>query len=127
MSQRTKILLQLLVVVILCGVAAWALVTSGALRPRTGSRALVIRVEAGGGFASVTLDAGSKRLMSSETITTPWEKRLTVDSGTEVYLTTANPVQNGNIQCEIRVDNSVWKQDKAKADEDGVACAGIVP
>ncbi|HEX2998120.1 MAG TPA: hypothetical protein VHP14_25065 [Anaerolineales bacterium] len=84
-------------------------------------------MEASGGFAIITLDAGNTVISKPTTVTVPWSKTLAITSGTEVYLTASNPTQTGNLTCTISLDKTVWKTQKTTAPKDGVACAGIIP
>jgi len=127
MRERTKILLQILVLVVICGGALAVLFLSGVMAPPSGKRTLTFRVEAMGGYANITLDAGAEKISQTTTVTTPWQKTLQVERGVEVYLTASNPSQTGQLSCAILLDRQLWKQDKTEAPKDGVACAGIVP
>jgi hypothetical protein len=44
-----------------------------------------------------------------------------------IILTASNPSQTGSIQCELLLDGKAWKKESAKAPNDKVSCAGIVP
>jgi hypothetical protein len=95
--------------------------------PRVTSRNLFFEVESSGGFANITLQAGSERIKKATTVTTPWRRTIKVSSGEEVYLTASNPTQSGKIRCRISYDGQAWKDESIEAPKDGVACAGIVP
>jgi hypothetical protein len=84
-------------------------------------------VEASGGFANITLQAGEDPISKPTTVTTPWTKTMQIPTGTEVYLTASNPTQTGSLTCTIILDREDWKTDTTAAPKDGVACAGIVP
>lgn len=127
MRERTKILLQILVLVVICGGVVAILLLSGVMTPPSTKRTLTFRVEAMGGYANITLDAGAEKISKTTTVTTPWQKTLQVERGVEVYLTASNPSQTGQLSCTIWLDRQLWKQDKTEAPKDGVACAGIVP
>jgi hypothetical protein len=99
----------------------------GLTRSPQGSRRVQFRVEASGGFANITLQAGEDSISKPTTVTTPWTKTMQISSGTEVYLTASNPTQTGEITCSISLDRTDWKTDTTTAPKDGVACAGIVP
>ncbi|GAP07885.1 MAG TPA: hypothetical protein DEQ80_00425 [Anaerolinea thermolimosa] len=127
MRERIKILLQILVLVVICGGVVAVLLLSGVMAPPSEKRTLTFRVEAMGGYANITLDAGTEKISQTTTVTTPWQKTLQVERGVEVYLTASNPSQTGQLSCTILLDRQLWKQDKTEAPKDGVACAGIVP
>jgi hypothetical protein len=127
LSERWKIILQLVFVLALCAVIAALLLSMGLMRSPAGSHRVQFRVEASGGFANVTLQAGEESISEPTTMTTPWTKTLQISSGTEVYLTASNPTQTGTLTCMIILDRNDWKTDTTTAPKDGVACAGIVP
>jgi hypothetical protein len=126
-SDRSKLVAQVFFVVLLCagvGVLLYSMVKS---RPSTGVQRVEFRVEASGGYAIITLDAGDTSIPKPTTVSVPWTKSLRIISGTEVYLTASNPTQTGKITCTITLDKKPWKSDTTTAPKDGVACAGIVP
>jgi hypothetical protein len=127
LSERWKIILQLVFVLALCAVIAALLLSMGLMRSPAGSHRVQFRVEASGGFANVTLQAGEDSISEPTTMTTPWTKTLQISSGTGVYLTASNPTQTGTLTCMIILDRNDWKTDTTTAPKDGVACAGIVP
>lgn len=127
LSDRWKIILQLVFVLALCAMIAALLLSMGLMRSPAGSHRVQFRVEASGGFANITLQAGEESISEPTTMTTPWTKTLQVSSGTEVYLTASNPTQTGTLTCTIILDREDWKTETTTAPKDGVACAGIVP
>jgi hypothetical protein len=127
LSDRWKIVLQMVFVVVLCVAAIAILMSMGLTRSREGIHRVQFQVEASGGFANITLQAGEDSISKPVTVTTPWSKTLQLASGTEVYLTASNPTQTGKITCNISLDRTDWKTDTTMAPKDGVACAGIVP
>ena len=127
LSDRWKIVLQMVFVVVLCVAAIAILMSMGLTRSREGIHRVQFQVEASGGFANITLQAGEDSISKPVTVTTPWSKTLQLASGTEVYLTASNPTQTGKITCKISLDRTDWKTDTTTAPKDGVACAGIVP
>lgn len=127
LSDRSKIILQLIFVLALCAVVTAILFSLGLTRTREGSHRVQFRVEASGGFANITLQAGEELIAEPTTLTTPWTKTMQISSGTEVYLTASNPTQTGTLICTITLDREEWKTDTTTAPKDGVACAGIVP
>ncbi|MEW6180541.1 MAG: hypothetical protein AB1522_11500 [Chloroflexota bacterium] len=132
MTQSPKIinrstLLQILLVLALCAGSMVLLNLLGVFRPPPTEAALVFRVEATGGYANITLQAGKEVISKTTTVTTPWEKRVVVPRGEEVYLTASNPSQTGQLSCAILLEGRVWKNERTEAPKDGVACAGIVP
>ena len=127
LSDRWKIVLQMIFVVVLCVAAIAILMSMGLTRSREGIHRVQFQVEASGGFANITLQAGEDSISKPVTVTTPWSKTLQLAGGTEVYLTASNPTQTGKITCNISLDRTDWKTDTTTAPKDGVACAGIVP
>jgi len=127
LSDGWKIVLQLAFVALLLALVAVLLVSMGIMGPKDGSHRVQFRVEASGGVAIITLDAGAVSISKPTTVTAPWTKTLDIPSGTQVYLTAANPTQTGKITCSITLDKKSWKSDTTNAPKDGVACAGIVP
>ncbi len=97
------------------------------MKSPAGPRRVTLRVEASGGYALITLRTDDNYLVQSTTLTTPWEKIIKVENGTEIYLTASNPTQTGQLSCVIQIDGKSWKKDTTAAPKDGVACAGIVP
>ncbi len=127
-SERWKLVWQIIFVLALCAGVATIVLILEHNRSQTGNQFVEFRVEASGGFAIITLDAGSAASISQPTtVSVPWTKSLRVASGTEVYITASNPTQTGTITCTITLNQSPWKTDTTTAPKDGVACAGIVP
>jgi hypothetical protein len=127
LSTRWKFTGQLLFVISLCAIVAAILFVLLAGRPDSGNPKVQFLVEASGGFAIITLQAGDVSISKPTTVTVPWSKTLQIPSGTEVYLTASNPTQTGKITCRITLDKIPWKSATTNAPKDGVACAGIVP
>lgn len=127
MSDRSKLMLQILFVVLLGGGVIMLIFALQRMRPSAGNQRVEFRVDASGGFAIITLDAGSASIPKGTTVSVPWTKSLRIASGTEVYLTASNPTQTGDLTCTITLNQAVWKTSKTTAPKDGVACAGIVP
>ncbi|MEN4010541.1 MAG: hypothetical protein AB1453_12505 [Chloroflexota bacterium] len=125
-SARTLIL-QVLLVIGLCVISIVVLASLGVFRQQSPEAVLVFRVEASGGYANITLEAGGEIIPQAITVTTPWERRIIVPRGEEVYLTAANPTQTGQLSCTISIERRVWKRASTEAPKNGVACAGIVP
>lgn len=126
-SDTSKLVWQLIFVLVLCAAAIALLLSLGVLKSPAGNHRVQFRVEASGGFAIITLDAKDASITKPTTVTVPWIKTLRIPSGTQVYLTASNPTQTGKLTCTIKLDNDVWKSDTTTAPKDGVACAGIVP
>ena len=126
-SDRWKIGLQLVLVLALGAAAIALLLSLGIMNTRAGSHRVQFRVEASGGFAVITLQAGNESISEPTTVTAPWSKTFQIASGTEVYLTASNPTQTGKLTCTITLDKEDWKTETTTAPKDGVACAGIVP
>jgi len=126
-SDRQKIVLQLIFVLALCAAAIAILLSLGVMKSPAGSHRVQFRVEASGGFAIITLDAKDASITKPTTVTAPWTKTLQIPSGTQIYLTASNPTQTGKLTCVIKLDNKAWKTETTTAPKDGVACAGIVP
>ncbi len=127
LSDRTKLALQIALVVAIIGAAIAILLSAGIMQTPSESHLLTFQVNASGGFVVMTLNAGDEKIIKPETVTAPWSKTLRVKSGTEVYLTAANPSAIGEISCRITLDKVIWKTEKNNSPKNGVACAGIVP
>lgn len=126
-SDGWKIGLQIVFVLALCAAAIAILISMGVMRTSVGSHRVQFRVEASGGVANITLQAGDVVISKPIAVTAPWSKTIQIPSGTEVYLTASNPTQTGKLTCTISLDKIVWKTETTTAPKDGVACAGIVP
>ncbi len=125
--EHWKLPIQIIFLVALC-VVSIALINLARKRGSpTGNPRLEFRVDASGGYAIITLDAGSASISKPATVSVPWRKSLQIPSGTEVYLTASNPTQTGTLTCTIYLEQSLWKTETTTAPKDGVACAGIVP
>jgi hypothetical protein len=124
---RRSLIIQIIIVAGLLIAAFFLFSSMGAFSKKTVSRSITLRVEASGGYANITYEAGSQRINETTTVSTPWERKVVVPRGKQVYLTAANPSQTGQISCSIRLDGKAWKSDKIETPKDGVACAGIVP
>ena len=127
LSNGWKIALQLIVILAICGAAVAILTYMGAMKPVEDSRRVRFEVDASGGYASITLQAGSVSIDKPTTVTMPWSRTMQIKSGSEVYLTATNPTQTGKLVCRILLDNLDWKEETTLAPKNGVACAGIVP
>ncbi len=127
LSDRTKMTLQIALALTILGAAVAILLSAGIMETRSESHLLTFEVEASGGFAVITLDAGKENIDQPRTVSVPWSKTLRVKSGTEVYLTASNPSASGEIRCAIMLDRSAWKSAENASPKNGVACAGIVP
>ncbi len=97
------------------------------LNKKPASRQIMFRVEASGGFANITMQAGDISITKAKTLNTPWQQTHTVAHNTKVFLTAANPTQSGTITCILTLDGQPWKKETTTAPKNGVACAGIVP
>ena len=126
-SNGTRVVLQILVVLAIIVAAVMILLSMGVTKGHSQNHQVQFQVEASGGFAIITLSAGSQSINNPTTVTVPWSKVLTLNSGTAVYLTAANPTQTGKLTCTIVLDGTNWKAETTEAPKDGVACAGIVP
>jgi hypothetical protein len=124
---RWKVPLQIIFVVLLCGGIVLLVVSTERNRASTGSQRVEFRVDASGGYAIITLEAGNTSIPKPTTVSIPWAKSLRIPSGTEVYLTASNPTQTGKLTCTITLNKSIWKTQTTAAPKDGVACAGIIP
>jgi hypothetical protein len=127
LSDGWKTALQIIFVLVLVGAAAALLLSMGLMRTGADSHLVSFEVRATGGFALVTLEAGSESIEEPLTVTSPWTKKVRIKSGTAVYLTASNPSQTGEISCSISLDQNLWKTEATNAPKNGVACAGIVP
>ena len=127
LSNGSKIALQVIFVLALCGAAVAILISVGLMKSPVNSHRVQFRVEASGGIAIITVEAGNFLIAKPTTVTAPWSKMIQLPSGTEVYLTASNPTQTGELTCTITLDKIAWKIETTTAPKDGVACAGIVP
>ena len=127
LSDGWKIALQAILVLTIIGIAAAILMSVGAMGTDPDSHLVTFEVQASGGYATITLDAGDETISQPKTVTVPWSRKVRVKSGTEVYLTASNPTQTGDLSCVITLDRVLWKVEKTSAPRNGVACAGIVP
>jgi len=127
LSNEWKTGLQVFFVLVVLGAAIFVLSSMGAAQTNTGSHQLAFEVKASGGYAIITLQAGSTNIKDPKTVTVPWKRTIEVESGVEVYLTASNPTETGQLSCAITLDGVVWKTEKNNAPKNGVACAGIVP
>jgi hypothetical protein len=96
-------------------------------KTESSNRSVRLQVVASGGYSIVTLQAGGVKIKKSDTVTSPWNSTIKIDSGDAVYLAASNPTQTGKITCSIVVNNQVIDSDTTLAPKDGVACAGIIP
>jgi hypothetical protein len=126
-SGRWPIVLQIFLAVVLCGGAIAGIIYYSFINPPSGMHNVTFRVEASGGYASITLDAGKEKISKPTTVTVPWERTVEIQRGVQVYLTASNPTQTGQLKCAILLDRLPWKSGTTTAPKDGVACAGIVP
>jgi hypothetical protein len=127
LSPQQRNIANILLVLVFLALAAYFLISVGILNTDSGSRFIELRVDTDGGYAMVTLQAGNISINEPMTVTTPWTKKMRLQSGTQVYLTAMDPTHAGELSCEIKLDRVVWKTDVNNAPKDGVACAGIVP
>ena len=126
--ERWKTVLQLGFVLALIGVMAVLMFYLLSVKSvGTPNRSVHFQVEASGGYAIITLQAGNVSISKPATVSTPWKQTILVPRGATVYLTASNPTQTGNLTCSISYDNLAWQQENTSAPKDGVACAGIVP
>ena len=126
-SPGWKIVWQAVFALALCAGAVLLLISLGVMKSPSGGHRVQFRVEASGGFANITVQAGDFSIPKPATVTAPWAKTIQLKSGTEVYLTASNPTQIGTLTCTIFLDRVTWKTQTTTAPKDGVACAGIVP
>lgn len=127
LSNGWKIAFQVGVVVAILGGAVALLLSMGLTKTSSNSHLVSFEVNAAGGYANITLEAGKVSITTPTTVTVPWTKKIRIKSGTEVYLTAANPSETGELSCRITLDNAPWKLETINAPKNGVACAGIVP
>ena len=126
-TKNRKIIWQVLLLVGVCLALAAGLAYFGMFKSPTAERVMDFQVNATGGYALITLRAGSAGIPTTTTVNTPWQKEVSLKSGTEVILTASNPSQDGQLSCAIMMDHLPWKQDSIASPKDGVACAGIIP
>ena len=115
----------LVAVLMVIGIALY--IFSASNTPPSGSRSVTFQVEATGGYASITWKAGSNHIDAATTVTTPWERTVFLEQGTQVILTVANPSNSGQVTCKVLLDRQPWKDTTAKAPQSGVACGGLIP
>ena len=123
----TRTLVWIVVLAVLIGGAIYLASASHSSLAAKGSRRVIFRVESAGGYANITLKAGTLVIDKPQTVTTPWERSVDVARNESVFLTAANPTQTGELTCKILLDREVWKTESIPAPKDGVAGAGIVP
>ena len=127
LSDRSKIFLQLGFVLLLAGGLSVLIYFLVMAKPSKESHSVLFRVNASGGYAVITLQAGDVKINKPLTVTSPWQKTVKVTRGEQVYLTASNPTLTGKLSCTIIVDNQAWQAETTDAPKNGVACAGIVP
>jgi hypothetical protein len=127
LSNGWKNALQVIFVLFLFGAAISLLYFLGVTRSTSGIRRVHFEVQASGGFANITLQAGDVKISKPTTVTMPWSQTVKIKSGTAVYLTASNPTATGELTCHITLDKTEWKKETTSAPKNGVACAGIVP
>lgn len=127
LSNGWKTVLQVFFVLGVLGAAIAILAYMGGFKTNTTSHRLKFTVNASGGFALITLDAGNTSISTPKQVTVPWSQTVDVQSGTEVYFTASNPTATGELTCAITLDRVAWKKETTSAPKNGVACAGIVP
>lgn len=93
----------------------------------TASHLVQFHVDASGGYAIITLQAGNESISKPSRVTTPWNRTIRVPKGSEVYLTASNPTHTGTLTCSISINSNYWQKEITDAPKDGVACAGIIP
>ena len=103
LSNRWKIALQLILVLAICTAAIVTLISLGLMKSPINNHRVEFKVEASGGVAIITLQAGSVSMTQPTTVTAPWSKTMQIPSGTEVYLTASNPTQTGQLTCSIKL------------------------
>lgn len=126
--QRNVLIMQIIGLTVFClgliAIAYW----TGVFKKDTTPRAVVLRVESSAGSVNIIYSYPGESITKSITVQTPWTKTLRLPNGSQVFLSVTNPAQIGQIRCTIRVNNTVWKDETAKAPgNDKVSCAGIVP
>lgn len=122
-----KKMFQLIIIGLILLAATITLLVLGAFKPRASSHKVLFQVNASGGYALITLKTPRASILSPTIVTTPWRMEITLEHGSEVYLTAANPTQTGELSCSISLDNRIWKSMEKAAPQNGIACAGIVP
>jgi hypothetical protein len=127
LSNGQKNALQIIFVLALCSGAIALLIYMGATKTVSDIRRVHFEVQASGGFATITLQAGKVNISKPTTVTSPWSQTVKIKSGTTVYLTASNPTATGELTCNITLDKINWKTETTTAPKNGVACAGIVP
>ncbi|MCI0520237.1 MAG: hypothetical protein L0Z70_08270 [Chloroflexi bacterium] len=90
-------------------------------------REVTFRVDGSASAAVVTYTQENGEATKPLDVTLPWKKTVRFKEPRPVYLTVGNPSQIGEIRCVILLDGEAWKEQRAAAPLDKVACAGIVP
>jgi hypothetical protein len=124
---RRKLLIEIAATFVVVALAVILLNSLGAFKRPGGTHKITFKASASGGYALLTYDARVESMLESTIINTPWQRSFEVPSGSQVYLTAANPSQTGKLYCEILLDRKPWKYQEIASPKDGVACAGIVP
>jgi hypothetical protein len=127
LSNGWKNALQVIFVLFLFGAAISLLYYLGIAKPTPNAHRVHFEVQASGGFANITLQAGDVSIPKPTTVTVPWTQTVNIKRGTAVYLTASNPTATGELTCNITLDKIEWKTETTSAPKNGVACAGIVP
>jgi hypothetical protein len=126
-DNRTTILLQTLLVILICiGLVTMGIVL-GVFKQPANSHVITYKVSNDNGIALITYTTPDGKQTTPAKINTPWEMSMTVSRGTQVYLTAGSSTQGDNIVCTILLDRKAWKKETAEATSANVACGGIVP
>ena len=124
---RSKLFLQILLVAVFILAAILLFRALGGFQKQPVQRTVTFKVTATGGSALISFKAGPESIDPPATVSTPWQKRMKLNVGEQVYVTGSNNSGFGTVACQILVDGQTWQSDLKEAPLDGVACGGYVP
>lgn len=114
----------IVVVVIVALIGIWLLKSQSS--DKNALRQVTYVVNSDGGYAQIIYTSSVGVNTNPSMVTTPFSRTITLPVGSEVFLTASNPSQNGQIMCQIKIDNREWKSSKGTHPVDSVACGGIL-
>jgi hypothetical protein len=125
-QKQLPIAVQILILIAVLGAIGIALYIFSLANVPPNSRRVTFRVESTGGSAKINWTAAKNHTDGTTPLTTPWERTVVLEHGTQVILT-ASPAVSGTVTCSISLEGQTWKKMKAEKENTGVACAGIIP
>ncbi len=120
-------IIQLVILVVLCGGVAGLMAAFGVFTPGKGARSVTFRVENSAGDVQLIYSMPGDKSQDPMRVSTPWEKSASIAVGSEVYLLAANPAVSGKLKCTISFDGKIWKTQTVSSPDNKVTCAGIIP